>query len=68
MGKGVHSGSGFVTLDISVGAGLELLVDDISIEIVSTQESLNHRLVAVLPSIVVVIVNGALVHEFISEK
>ena len=69
----VHSGSRVVTsigrISVAVGLGLGRLVDDhMSTRIVSPQESPDHRLVAVLSWIVVVIVKGTSVHESINEK
>ena len=68
--KEVHSGSRVVTVigrtSVAVGLGLGRL-DHTSTGIVSPQES-DHRLVAVLSWIVVVIVKGTSVHESINEK
>lgn len=68
MSAAVRCGKGVVR-DNNVGViGLELLVDSISPESVSSQESSCHRLVAVLSWIVVVIINGPLLRESNSEK
>ena len=75
MEKEVHSGSRVVTVgggtSVAVGLGLGRLVDHMSTGMVSpesSQELPDHRLVAVLSWIVVVIVKGTSVHESINEK
>ena len=73
----VHSGSRVVrvigrTPAVGLGLGVGRLVDHMStgmVSLESPQESPDHRLVAVLSwMVVVVIVKGTLVHESINEK
>jgi hypothetical protein len=74
--KEVHSGSRVVTIvgrtsAVGLGLGFGRLVDHMSIGMVSPvspQVSPDHRLVAMLSWIVVVIVKGTSVHESIKEK